>query len=182
MSDLDTNPTDTEASAAERPPSKTRLKQQMADLRDLGKEIVELADARVKQLPMSENLRDAVMLCRKVTAHGGRKRQLQYIGKLLRDEAQENLLGIHAKLAAFSGESNAENARFHGMERWRDRLMQDDAAVSAFVTAYPNTESQRLRQLLREARKDLALAKAPKHARDLFKLIRDTIEQAQKTA
>jgi ribosome-associated protein len=160
-------------------PSKTRIKQQMADLRDLGQEIVELPDARVKQMPMSEKLGDAVMLCRKVTAHGGRKRQLQYIGKLLRDEPEENLAGIKAKLAAFAGESNAENARFHGMERWRDRLLQDDAAVAAFITTYPNTESQRLRQLLREARKDAVLGKPPKHSRELFKLIRETIEGAE---
>ena len=157
-------------------PSKTKIKQQLADLRDLGQHIVALPDSRVKQLPMSERLYDAVMICRKVTAHGGRKRQLQYIGKLLREEPEENMANIRGKLAAFAGESQEENAKFQAMERWRDRLLAQDSAVAAFLQAYPNIEIQRLRQLVREARKDATALKPPKHARELFKLIRETVE------
>jgi ribosome-associated protein len=159
-------------------PSKTRIKQQMEELRDLGQVIVELADSRVKQLPMTERLTEAVMICRKITAHGGRKRQLQYIGKLLRDEPEENMLAIRGKLAAFSGASNTENARFHALERWRDRLIAQDEAIDAFMRSYPAAPLQRVRQLSRQARKDAEAGKSPKSARELFKLIREVAEGA----
>ncbi|HET7773302.1 MAG TPA: ribosome biogenesis factor YjgA, partial [Burkholderiaceae bacterium] len=92
------------------------------------------------------------------------------------DEAEVE--AIRAKLAAFSGESNAENARFHALERWRDRLLADDSALQAYLDKYPDVEVQRLRQLIREARKDAAAGKPPKHARELFKLLRETEEAA----
>ena len=159
-------------------PSKTKIKQQLADLRDLGQHIVALPESRVKQLPLSEKLFEAVMLCRKISAHGGRKRQLQYIGKLLREEPEENMISIRAKLSAFAGESHEENAKFHAMERWRERLLTEDSAITEFLHTYPNVEIQRLRQLIRQARKDAAAHKPPAHARDLFKLIRHTVENS----
>lgn len=159
-------------------PSKTKIKQQLADLRDIGHQIVALPDSRIKQLPLSEKLFDAVMLCRKISAHGGRKRQLQYIGKLLREEPEETTISIRAKLLAFAGESHEENAKFHAMERWRERLLMDDSAITEFLHTYPDVEIQRLRQLIRQARKDAAAHKPPAHARDLFKLIRHTVEKS----
>ena len=159
-------------------PSKTKIKQQLADLRDIGQQIVALPDSRLKQLPLSEKLFDAVMLCRKISAHGGRKRQLQYIGKLLREEPEETTISIRAKLLAFAGESHEENAKFHAMERWRERLLMDDSAITEFLHTYPDVEIQRLRQLIRQARKDAAAHKPPAHARDLFKLIRHTVEKS----
>ena len=159
-------------------PSKTKIKQQLADLRDIGQQIVALPESRIKQLPLSEKLFDAVMLCRKISAHGGRKRQLQYIGKLLREEPEETTISIRAKLLAFAGESHEENAKFHAMERWRERLLMDDSAITEFLHTYPDIEIQRLRQLIRQARKDAAAHKPPAHARDLFKLIRHTVEKS----
>ncbi|MBX7230206.1 MAG: DUF615 domain-containing protein [Burkholderiaceae bacterium] len=159
-------------------PSKTKIKQQLADLRDIGQQIVALPESRIKQLPLSEKLFDAVMLCRKISAHGGRKRQLQYIGKLLREEPEETTISIRAKLLAFAGESHEENAKFHAMERWRERLLMDDSAITEFLHTYPDVEIQRLRQLIRQARKDAAAHKPPAHARDLFKLIRHTVEKS----
>ena len=159
-------------------PSKTKIKQQLADLRDIGQQIVALPESRIKQLPLSEKLFDAVMLCRKISAHGGRKRQLQYIGKLLREEPEETTISIRAKLLAFAGESHEENAKFHAMERWRERLLMDDSAITEFLHTYLDVEIQRLRQLIRQARKDAAAHKPPAHARDLFKLIRHTVEKS----
>lgn len=159
-------------------PSKTQIKKHMLALTEMGEQVVNLPDSQLARVPMSERLEKAIRECRRITAHGGRKRQIQYIGKLMRELDDAEVDAIRAKLAAFSGESNAENARFHALERWRDRLLADDAALQAFLDKYPEVEVQRLRQLIREARKDASAGKPPKHARELFKLLRETEEAA----
>jgi ribosome-associated protein len=159
-------------------PSKTQIKKHMLALTEMGEQVVNLPDSQLARVPMNERLEKAIRECRRITAHGGRKRQIQYIGKLMRELDETEVEAIRAKLAAFSGESNAENARFHALERWRDRLLADDAALQAYLDKYPEVEVQRLRQLIREARKDAAANKPPKHARELFKLLRETEEAA----
>lgn len=159
-------------------PSKTQIKKHMLALTEMGEQVVNLPDSQLARVPMSERLEKAIRECRRITAHGGRKRQIQYIGKLMRELDDAEVEAIRAKLAAFSGESNAENARFHALERWRDRLLADDAALQAYLDKYPEVEVQRLRQLIREARKDAAGGKPPKHARELFKLLREAEEAA----
>jgi ribosome-associated protein len=94
----------------------------------------------------------------------------------MRDEDEANIDGMRAKLAAFKGESNAQNARFHAMEKLRDAMLASDDGITQFVAAHPGIDVQRLRNLVREARKDALAQRAPKHARDLFKLIRETLE------
>lgn len=159
-------------------PSKTQIKKHMLALTEMGEQVVNLPDSQLARVPMSERLEKAIRECRRITAHGGRKRQIQYIGKLMRELDDAEVDAIRAKLAAFSGESNAENVRFHALERWRDRLLADDAALQAYLDKYPEVEVQRLRQLIREARKDASAGKPPKHARELFKLLRETEEAA----
>jgi ribosome-associated protein len=159
-------------------PSKTQRKKQMLALQDLGEELVELAESRLKAVPLSERVLTAVLAARRITAHGGRKRQLQYIGKLMRDEDDETIAAIRHKLAGFAGEHNEENARFHAIERWRTRLLDKDEALQTFIERFPQAPIQRLRQLVREARKDAQTGKPPSHARELFKLIREIVEDA----
>jgi ribosome-associated protein len=171
-------PEDDEDEGLDSGPSKTQIKKHMLALTEMGEQVVNLPDSQLARVPMSERLEKAIRECRRITAHGGRKRQIQYIGKLMRELDEAEVEAIRAKLAAFSGESNAENARFHALERWRDRLLADDAALQQYLDKYPDVEVQRLRQLIREARKDAAASKPPKHARELFKLLREAEEAA----
>lgn len=160
------------------PVSKTRRKQQMTELQDLGATLVALPENQFRQLPMSERLMVAARDARKITNHEGRRRQLQYVGRLMRDEDEVTVEAMRAKLAAFKGESNAENARFHAMEKLRDAMLADDTAITRFIAEHASVDVQRLRNLVREARKDAQGNKPPKHARELFKLIRETLENA----
>lgn len=158
------------------PLSKTRLKQQMTELQALGAELVALPESQFRQMPMSERLMVAARDARKITNFEGKRRQLQYVGRLMRDEDEATIDAMRAKLAAFKGESNAENARFHAMEKLRDAMLAQDAAITQFISDHPAVDVQRLRNLVREARKDAQAARPPKQARDLFKLIRETLE------
>jgi ribosome-associated protein len=158
------------------PPSKTRRKQQMTELQALGAELVALPESQFRQMPMSERLMIAARDARKITSFEGKRRQLQYVGRLMRDEEDGIIEAMRAKLAAFKGESNAENARFHAMEKIRDAMLADDAAITQFIADHAGVDVQHLRNLVREARKDAQAARAPRHARDVFKLIRETLE------
>jgi ribosome-associated protein len=164
------------------PLSKTRRKQAMTELQALGTTLVALPETQFRQLPMSERLMLAARDARKITDHEGRRRQLQYVGRLMRDEDEDKVQAMRAKLAAFKGESNAENARFHAMEKLRDAMLADDTALTRFVAEHAQTDVQRLRTLVREARKDAQAGKPPRHAHELFKLIRETLENEAGTA
>jgi ribosome-associated protein len=153
----------------------------MTALQTLGATLVALPETQFRQLPMSERLMLAAREARKITSHEGKRRQLQYVGRLMRDEDEATIDAIRAKLAAFKGESNAENARFHAMEKLRDAMLAEDAAITRFITDHAAVDVQRLRNLVREARKDTQGNKPPKHARDLFKLIRETLEHEADT-
>ena len=150
--------------------SKTQLKQQMLELQELGETLAELPKEKLKQLDLPENLRDALLEAKRITAHGGRRRQLQYIGKLMRsiDPAP-----IQTKLDQWNGNHAEETARLHRLENWRQRLIDDDAALSELLTQHPDFDVQQLRTLIRNARKESQLQKPPKSSRELFRLLRE---------
>ncbi len=150
--------------------SKTRLKQQMHELQDLGEALVDLPKDKLNQLDLPETLRDAVLDARRITAHGGRKRQLQYIGKLMRsvDPAP-----IQLKLDQWNGNHAEETALLHRLENWRKRLIDDDDALSGFLAEYPGFDVQQLRTLIRNARKEAQQQKPPKSSRELFRTLRE---------
>ena len=151
-------------------PSKTRKKAQMHALQKLGVELVDLSRERLESLRLPENLSEAIREAQRITAHEGRRRQMQYIGKLMRniDPAP-----IQERLDAWKGQSKAEVARQHGMERLRERLIADDAALTEFVQKHPSVDLQALRNLIRNARKESAEGRPPKAFREIFKVIRD---------
>lgn len=132
-----------------RPPSKTRLKQQMHALQDLGEQLVSMSDGQLRRLALPETLFDAVVLAQKIRTHEGRRRQMQLIGKLMRgvDPTQ-----IAESLGELAEHRQADTAHFHGLEQWRDRLLSEDTALTAFMLAYPHAELQPLRQLIRAAK------------------------------
>lgn len=156
----------------EQPISKSEIKRQMTALQKLGEELVALPASKLDQLDLPETLRDAVNQAKRITAHGGLRRQMQYIGRLMRiTDAQP----IAEQLNAWRGDSAEVIAEFHRMENWRTRLLADDAALTEFVDVYPQADAQQLRTLVRNARREAAAAQAPKSSRALFKLIRGLV-------
>jgi ribosome-associated protein len=153
--------------------SKTQRKQEMHELQALGEELVALPKEKLRQIDLPENLRDAIMDAQRITAHGGRKRQLQYIGKLMRSVDAEP---IQQKMRQWQGHHAAETARMHQLENWRDRLINDTEALSEFLTLYQSADVQHLRTLIRNAQKEALNNKPPKSSRELFKALRDTMQ------
>lgn len=154
--------------------SKSQRKRDVEALQDMGAALVKLSTDRVKKLDLPENLRTAVLECQRITSHGALRRQMQYIGKLMRGLDAEP---IAEQLAEVRGESNIAKARFHGLERWRTRLLEDDDALTEWLTAHPASDAQQLRQLIRNARKEAELGKPPKSSRELFRLLRDSKDE-----
>ena len=154
------------------PLSKTMRKEAMHALQDIGKELVGLPANKLEKLALSDELRQAVMDCRRFTKHEAIRRQLQYIGRLMRGIDPE---AISRQLAAWKGESAEEKALLHRIERWRDRLIEDDEALTRFLNEYPQTDTTQLRQLVRNARFEAAQNKPPKSSRAIFRLVREVI-------
>lgn len=155
-------------------PSKTRLKAEADAAQEIGRKLVELPKDKLKKLQLEESLWDAITEAKRITSNGAIRRQLQYIGRLMRDT---DLAPIVEQLERWEGKHQEENARFHHMERWRTRLLEDDKALEAFIEAYPAVEVQQLRTLIRNVHKEMAASKPPKSSRELFKLIRQVMEQ-----
>ena len=151
-------------------PSKTRKKAQMHALQKLGAELVDLSRERLESMQLPENLAEAVREAQRITAHEGRRRQMQYIGRLMRDI---DPAPIQERLDAWRGQSKAEIARQHGFERMRERLIADDAALTEFAQKHPEVDLQALRNLIRNARKETAEGRPPKAYREIFKIVRD---------
>jgi ribosome-associated protein len=155
--------------------SKTQLKQQMHELQALGELLVELPKDKLNQLELPESLRDAVLAARKITAHGGRRRQLQYIGKLMRTVDPQP---IQTKIDQWNGNHAEETALLHRLENWRQRLIEDDGALAEFLTLHPGFDVQQLRTLIRNARKEAQQQKPPKSSRELFRTLREALSSA----
>ncbi len=151
-------------------PSKTKQKEAMLELRDLGAELVELSVGQLKRIDLPEDILQAVRECQKITAHGARRRQIQYLGKLMRgtDDAP-----IRAGLALLRGESAAETARLHRLERTRARLLEDESCLSEIATRWPQADLQQLRQLRRNALKEQESGKPPKNFRAIFQVLQE---------
>lgn len=154
-------------------PSKSQQKRDVEALQELGEELVKLPDSQFKRMELPEDLRVAVAACRKITQNGALRRQKQYIGKLMRsiDPAP-----IQAQLDVFNGASAAENAKLHQAEKWREKLIADNEALTLFLNAYPDTDATHLRQIIRNAREEAKLNKPPKSYREIFRVIREVMQ------
>jgi len=159
-----------EENPAPEPISKSQHKRDMAALRDLGASLLDLPQARVDALPLDEKLAGALRDARRITSHEARRRQVQYIGKLMRDQ---DPAPIRAALAEAAGQSASARARQRQLEQWRERLIRDDAALTEFAGEHPAADVQVLRTLIRNARKEIAGAHPPRAQRELFRLLRE---------
>jgi ribosome-associated protein len=160
----------------ELPPSKTKIKKQMHELRDLGKELTELSKDQLEQLDIPESLRDAVSEMKGINKFGAQRRQIQYIGKLMREVDPAPIL---AKLDTWKGRSQLHTAYMHLLERWRDRLMESDNAMTELLAAHPGADAQRLRTLIRNAHKEIEQNKPPKNYREIFQVLREIIPESK---
>jgi len=153
-------------------PSKTQRKQEMQALQALGEKIIALAEAERARLPLSDDMLAAVEETSRIRSHEGRRRHMQYVGKIMR---REDIPAIQAAFDEFEQEKLRRDHAFHRLEKWRDRLIDEDGdALEAFIAEYPDVDRQALRQLIRNARNERQRGKPPTSARKLFKLIRDT--------
>ena len=158
----------------ELPPSKTKIKKQMHELRDLGEELTELGKDQIAQLDIPENLRDAIREMHRMKTFGAKRRQMQYIGKLMRDV---DTAPIIAKLNTWKGTSQQHIGYMHQLERWRERLLENDAALTELLSQFPQTDVQRLRTLIRNTLKEREAGKPAKNYREIFQVLRETIPE-----
>jgi ribosome-associated protein len=152
--------------------SKTQRKRQMLELQSVGERLIELTEAQLAELDLPERLLDAVLAAKRINKFGALRRQTQYIGRLMRDVDSEPIL---KRLEAWQGSSREATAYLHLLERWRERLLADDAALSELAGAYSGCDTQRLRTLIRNARKERDEAAAPRSARALFQALKEII-------
>jgi ribosome-associated protein len=159
----------------EYPKSRTQKKKEDRALQRLGEELLTIAMDQLLSITMPEELKEAVLLGRQTTQHGARRRQLQYIGALMRkiDSApiQKALENIR------QGDYQKELA-FKKLERWRDTLKEGDVSIVEDILAEcPEAERQRLMQLVRNARKEAGVGKTVKASRMLFRYLRQVSDR-----
>jgi len=155
------------------PPSKSELKRQVRDLQDLGDELVALPPVELDALELPEDLRDAVIEARRITAHGARVRQRLYIGKLLR---RIDVEPVREALARRADVDRQRVRREHVIEQWRERLLADDpTAWTELGGRVEGRDLQHLRSLSRQARAERDAARPPAAARQLFRRLRELL-------
>lgn len=133
-------------------PSKSQIKRDLHALHDLGKELVELSPDRLKKLPLSDTLLEAIRDAQRTTSREGRRRQIHYVGKLMRSA---DALAIRQQLDVWRHGSREDTRAMHRLETLRDILIKDDSALTGFLEEYPDSDVQQLRALIRAARKEM---------------------------
>lgn len=153
-------------------PSKSQLKREMHALQTLGVDLVELPKDALKRMPMPETLADAVREARRITDHEGKRRQIQYIGRVMRSLTEDEVAALRTALETHRGVNKAETARLHWIEQTRERLIADDNALTAFLREHPGADAQEGRTLIRNARKEAQQGKPPRYFRELFQWVK----------
>ncbi len=161
-------------------PSKSQLKREMTALQKLGEILVEAPRDRVKKVPMPEDVLEAILACQQITSHEGRRRQMQYVGKKMRTLEEAEVAVIQKTVDSWRGASKAETAALHAIERQREKLLADDAALTALRDRHPGIDLQQLRTLIRNARKEQAEHKPPKAYREIFQILKSLHAPAAK--
>ena len=153
-------------------PSKSQLKRDMHALQELGEALIALPKDALKRMPMPEKLDDAVREARRITDHEGKRRQVQYVGRVMRSLLEEETAALRTALDSYNGVNKAETARMHWIERTREKLLADDAALTEFIRQHPAADPQEGRTLIRNARKEAQQSKPPRYFRELFQWIK----------
>jgi ribosome-associated protein len=169
--------------------SKTDLKRESEELQKLGEQLLELRDDLFAKLALEEKLVDALAEMKRITNFEGRRRQSQYVGKLMRGLDEEQLQAIREALETQRQGSAQDAMALHEAETWRDELIASDEALQRWLVRFPQTDTQQLRALVRQARKETphdadAVSKglAPRHGRayrDIFQLVKEHLKGGQ---
>jgi ribosome-associated protein len=168
---------ETDAEGLAEGPSKSALKRQDRELRDIGVALVELPAAELEAMALPEKLYDAVIACRKITSHGAKLRQEMYIAKVMRGVDVEP---IRATLERRSEMDRQRVRREHLLEQWRERLVADEPAAWTELAGHVDPAAlQQLRSLARQARADEASSRPPAASRQLFRRLREALEKPQ---
>ena len=161
---------------AQQGPSKTQKKQRSAELQDLGQELTRLSSKDLDRFDLSPELRAAIDLARTLKAGGALKRQIKYIGGLLRNTDPQP---IEEQFAALRQQSNVAIRRHHRAERWRERLLAEgDPAITELLGQQPGLDRQQLNQLIRNAKKELEQKKPPRASRMLYRFLAENLDSA----
>ena len=154
--------------------SRTQRKREMQALQDFGEELVALSAERLAELGLPPLLLDAVLQTKRISKFGALRRQMQYLGRLMREV---DAAPIRARLDAWNGVSADENARLHMIEGWRARLVEDERALGELVSAFPHADTQRLSALIRKIRREAEAGKPPRSFRELFRELRTILSK-----
>ena len=160
--------------------SKTDLKRESAQLQSLGEQLLVLRGDLLGALTLPDKLRDALDAAKRITDFEGRRRQMQFIGKLMRQLDEDTVQAVRDAIDVQHHGSAQETAALHQAEQWRDRLIAEDEAIAQWIEQYPDTDTQQLRALVRQARKDAQSPALPGQAprqgrayREIFQLIKE---------
>jgi len=154
--------------------SKSERKRQATRLQVLGKELTELKRPQLEAMPLPDRLAHAIFEYQRFTSHEARRRQMQYIGRLMRDY---DVAELEAALADLRGDSADARYRMHQAELWRARLLAEPTALSEFLNEFPDADRQVMRQAIQRATKPAAEPQQKAAARALFRLIREQIPE-----
>jgi ribosome-associated protein len=174
-------------------PSRTELKRESDELQKLGESLLNLRADLMAKVDLPDKLVEAVAEAKRITNFEGKRRQMQFIGKLMRKLDEDTVEGVRAALLEQSQGSAQETLQLHLAEQWRDRLIADDSACGEWLQNFPDTDSQQLRALIRQARKDapavsaatVSQGLAPRQSRayrEIFQLVRAELSSAEGNA
>jgi len=159
-------------------PSRSEQRREALEVLELAEQLMALTRAQLEHLPMDADLRELVIESQRITAPVARKRQLHYLAKIMRREEDEALEAIRQALDHDRGQARRETAELHRIENWRERLISEgDDALSELVTAYPNADRHRLRQLARTAKEERLHNRNPHCFRELFRELRELLQE-----
>jgi ribosome-associated protein len=148
--------------------SKTRRKEEMTELQALGEALLHIGPARRAELPLTERLKEALDAAQRISQREARRRQLQFIGRLMREV---DAAPIRARLAQWADAPNAEKARLHTLERWRERLLSEPASLEALCAEQPHADRARFTALVEGVHAQRAHAQPPRAYRELFRAL-----------
>ena len=134
--------------------SRTDLKRESDELQDLGKELLSLRADLFARIGLPDKLVEALAEARRITNFEGKRRQMQYVGKLMRKLDDDTVAAVRTALQEQRSGSAADKLALHLAEQWRDRLIAEDSAQAEWIAHHPGTDIQQLRALIRQARKD----------------------------
>ncbi len=154
--------------------SKSQLKRESQALQDMGRQLVEMPEGKLAKFDLPENLQDAIRDARRLKNREGKRRQLQYIGKLMRTI---DTSFIQQTLDKMDHQSQTYRQHFKQLEEWRDKIIsQGSPAIEALIEQYSDADRQQLRNLQRQAAREIEQKKAPAASRKLFAYLRELTE------